>query len=1354
MFSPPRIYILLVVLLLALGLVFLYVVINKARRSPVSPSGAPPADDEGDDPAREVVLDASSVGLKLSFQRAMRRIRSYGKGFLYKIPWYLVIGEAGSGKTTLLGNTGLELLSNAPDERRTGIKQGLNWFFFAQGIVLDVAGDFVLRADGATSNVAGWNRLVAMLRHYRPERPLDGIILTIPYSDLASAAGRNPGYKFKLEKKAQYLYNKLVDAQKQLGLGLPVYVLVTKCDEVRGFKSLCREIPERRDEMVGWSNPYTREIAYRAEWVTEAFHHLHSYLFELQIEVFAERNRVASVDDFFMLPTEVRAMRAPLQIYLDQIFKESAYHEPFFLRGIYFCGDGAGALPVSTVVLDQTAPQIYPPGLPPGATRAIAASTVTPAAASAPVERQHAFLAHLFERKIFQEVLARPLDRTMLSRNRLVLAAQVLSLAIPVVGALGILATYPALKERETTFYSYLTREEQDLTAIRAEKESGFADERARGRESRLFEAMSNMSGKNLISPFIPGSWFSHVAEQSGASISNAYPFVVYDSLRHLLDCRTESRLVATSLSQGCYADIAPATERSLNKCASDESAAPSNSVSAFIESLNELTQNRARYKRLIRDEGGGIDDLNHLLRYFDHAQLPPDFDVRNALFVQALRTSPRPALRTTDESVSARAACKVEGMIQDIYEQTFKNQNVNYGHLGDITKTELLLSRPENKWLADHVFQQSPTFRGLTIAVGLGELKRALNDLSKEKFMSPGDATPQRPGAEPRLHHQSRSTLVWDKATLQQAVDLYAEYADFVRTKSYNRPDTLDNTVKRVARNDMQRKFLAILSRAPRRALPQVLDGESPRKASLRVEIKSLLDAQDLLANLLDICRSLGIVSLRNTLSIQTSSLLSAVDAEFADGNFYAVNERGFSGWTTKAAFHSYTVFGASNADELEVYLATQRESIAELGRQFAAPVLGFASAQGLSPRGSVNWKAILDQLDKYDAKKPGNTVSVLENFIRFEMDKVKPGNCSAIDTAANLQPLDFFIRKRNALRKAFLAQCRMLEAEEAEVARRLAAEKEQADRERLAAEKEQQAVDFERDLESYTNIERAFNRTLTDKFPFSALPQGESFAEADPESISAFFEVLAKNKDKAQAVLRQAPDYNLSPAEALAFLKQMEEVRVFFDAFLGKKQVSPTFAFNLRFRANEENEIGANQIIDWAFDVGNRRLTYRSIDPAGAWGYGEPLSLSLRWANDSPSIPAANFFPPQSRMKLEGQTVTLTYRNKWSLLFLILRHKATGVDFKGSVDVEPYTLKIEVPTQPNARLSNALQQAQDKSLSLRPAKVFLSISLMAGGKKDAQEPLILPDPFPTFAPQLRARSRVTRPRQVNGSN
>lgn len=1325
MLSLTALYIFLIVLLLALGIIFLYVVIKRARRSPIPQEAG--RDDAGGNAPAQIIFNTSSLGLKLSFSKAMRRIRAYGRGARYRIPWYLMIGEAHSGKTTLLGNTGMELLSDAPREQQTGVQQGLNWFFFDQGIVLDVAGELVLRADGATSNVKGWNYLAKLLRRYRPERPLDGIILTIPCTDLMGAARQSPEFKLKLEQKAQCLYNKLVDAQKRLGLSFPVYVLITKCDEVTGFKSLCHALPERRDEMFGWSSPYTREIAYRPAWVTEAFQNLHGYLFQLQIEVFAQRDRALNCDEFFMLPSEIGAMRAPLQIYLDQIFKESAYHEPFFLRGIYFCGDDASEAPASTIVLNPPEPEIHWRLPQPNSSQVIAATAVT---LSPLPEKKHAFLEHLFKRKIFQEEsLARPVNRTMLSRNRLVLTAQVLSLAIPLIGVLGILATYPALKEREATFYNYLTREEQNLEAIKAEKESGFLDDRSRNRESQTFEAMTNMGGKNLISPFIPGSWFSHVSEQSDNSISGAYQFTVYDSLRLRLDCRTMSKLAPVSSSETCYA--APDTDagKVLNRCAS-ESDYSSNSVHAFIESLDELIQNRARYDRLIKDDGGDLDDLNYLLRYVDHTPLPANFDLHNSLLTQALRTSQRPALRTTDQSVYDRAACKFQSMIQDIYDRTFKNHTVTYGYLGDITKTEALLSRP-NYWLANRVFEPPSAFAGMTFADGVSEFKRALNDLSKEKFMSRDDGTPPPTSeTEPKYNHQARSVLVWDQATLQQAIDLYKEYDTFVKSKSYNRLETLDNSVKEAARNDLKRKLDALVARAASRQLPQLMPGESARKASIRSEIKSFVDAQDLLSKLLDICRALGMMSLRNMVSNQTASLLSAINEEFYADSFYTTRLEDFSWWTSATAFHSYTAFETSNPDELEVYLATQREGIEELARQYAAPVLGFASAQNISLRSSVNWKEILDQLDKYNAKKPGNTVAVLENFIRFEMDKVKLDDCSAIVAGPSVQPLDYFIRVRDSLRKPFYLRCQVLAAAE-----RARAAQSALDDEQLAREKKRD--EFYQGLKSYTDIEDNFNQTLAGKFPFAELPGDEPFAEADPESIKAFFEVLAKNQSAAKIILQQAPNYNISSQEALDFLKQMEAVRGFFDAFLSKKQVNPTFDLTLRFRVNEEKEVGGNQVIDWNFNVGKKQFHYQDISPAGVWGYGEPLSLSLRWANDSPIIPASKF-DPLSHLKLEGQNVTLTYSNNWSLLYFILKHKGTPADFKEGVDLQPYTLRIEVPTQPNAKLPDNLLRAQPQTLRLRPVEVFLRIGLIAPGKKDTQEPLILPDVFPTRAPQL----------------
>ncbi len=1343
MLSRQGIYILLVVLLLLLGIIFLYVVIKRARRAPALPEGEAA---DGGKPA-PLNLTASGIGLKLSFSNAMRRIRAYGKGARYRIPWYLMIGETDSGKTTLLGKTGMEILFSAPDEQLTGVKQGLNWFFFDQGIVLDVAGDFVLRADGATSNEKGWNYLLKLLRRYRSERPLDGIILTIPCADLLGAASQTPEFRLRLEQKAQFLYSKLVDAQKRLGLSLPVYVLVTKCDEVAGFKSLCHEIHKRRDEMFGWSSPYTRETAYRAEWVTEAFQNLHGYLFQLQIEIFAAHERVVKRDEFFMLPSEMRSMRAPLQIYLDQIFKESAYHDPFFLRGIYFCGDSGVEASASTVVLTSTEPEIPTRlTLPDAAAQAIVVTAAVAKPATLP-DKKHAFLEHLFERKIFQEeLLARPISRTRLSRNRLVKAAQVLSLAIPIIGALGILATYPSLKEREATFYTYLVREEQDLKAIKAERESGFVADQSRDRESKLFEAMQNMNGKNLISPFIPGSWFSQVKEESYTSISSAYQFAIYDNLRVRLDCRTESKLIPVSSSSPatCDSTLGSDSEMILSKCGAENDYS-SRSVHTFIESLDELIENRARYNRFIRDDTGNLGDLNHLLRYFNHAPVPANFDIHNAIFVQALRMSGRPLLRSTDESVYDRAACKVQDMIQEIYVRTFKNHSVSYDYLGDITKTEKLLAKPENAWLANRDFEPPSAFAGLTFAAGLSELKRALNDLSKEQFMS-REGTPL-PDVQPQFSHQAYEALVWDKATLQQAIDLYKEYDNFVKNKSYDRRDTLENDVKLAARNVFRRKLAAILSRASRYQLPQRLSNESARKASLKLEIKSLMDAQELLSKLLDISRLPGLdVGLRGILINQSSCLMSAIDEEFCSGNFYATAREGFFWWTLDTAFHSYTAFGASNADELEVYLAMQRESIAELAREYAAPVLGFASAQNLPLRNSVscrlsrnancrvNWKEIQDELDKYDAKNPGNTVTVLENFIRFEMEKVKLENCAALVSSSSLQALDYFIRVRNSLRRPFYIRCQELaQAADARI-RQLVIDDERKVREKLED-------DFYNGLANYTEIQDEFNRTLAGKFPFSGQPQSEPFEEADPEKINAFFELLAKKKDAARNILKEAPKYNIQPQAALDFLKQMEAVGIFFDAYLNKKQLAPTFDFNLRFRVKVS---GVNQVIDWAFDVGNKRFHYRDINPSGVWGYGEPLILSLRWANDSPTLPVSKF-DPLSHMKLEGQTVKLTYGNKWSLLLFLLKHRTTGVD------VEPYTLKIEVPTQPNAKLSNQIQLAQPPTLRSPAAEVFLSISLMAPGKKDF---LFLPDVFPTRAPQLTNRSPVIQQSRENRSN
>jgi hypothetical protein len=272
----------------------------------------------------------------------------------------------------------------------------------------------------------------------------------------------------------------------------------------------------------------------------------------------------------------------------------------------------------------------------------------------------------------------------------------------------------------------------------------------------------------------------------------------------------------------------------------------------------------------------------------------------------------------------------------------------------------------------------------------------------------------------------------------------------------------------------------------------------------------------------------------------------------------------------------------------------------------------------------------------------------------------------------------------------------------------------------------KERETVQPKNVLTSYRKIQEAFNQLLAGKFPFSDLAQAQPSAESDLKSINTFFRVLAENKVAARNTSRRASNYSVLPQEALDFLDQIENVRVFFDAFLRKKQ-SPALDFQIHLRTNRESEIGANAIIDSNLQVGNKTFRLFDTDYSGRWLFGQPVRLSLRWAKDAPRTPVATLIPLP--INVDGQTATLTYRNKWSLLLLLLNHRNQGID------VGPYTLKFTIPTRPNPKLPDNVQMMQPERLKTTSVEVFMRLTLLAPGK---HEPLILPNVFPIRAPEI----------------
>src|SRR4030095_130856 len=243
--SPTLFLILVLVVLLVIGIsIFLYLVLRRARKVTFSADAAMTAEaDKKDQPPAEFLSYAANLELRSSFRRAIRLLHNYvtGRDYRYRVPWFLMTGESDSGKTTLLQGNGTNLSAEEGKEDNPLV----NWYFFNEGGVIDVGGDFVRRADG-TANHRGWNTISRLLVKHRPRRPLDGVVLTIPATELCSD---EPDIKnerrFRLEQKTTSIYKKLWQSQRILGMRLPVYLLITKCDEIPGFTDFCGQLPER-----------------------------------------------------------------------------------------------------------------------------------------------------------------------------------------------------------------------------------------------------------------------------------------------------------------------------------------------------------------------------------------------------------------------------------------------------------------------------------------------------------------------------------------------------------------------------------------------------------------------------------------------------------------------------------------------------------------------------------------------------------------------------------------------------------------------------------------------------------------------------------------------------------------------------------------------------------------------------------------------------------------------------------------------------------------------------------------------------------------------------------------------------
>ena len=323
----------LIIIGLVVYLIIRWFAARKAKKFEQQLTASAAAGGMGADPAEL----ARREELRDKFKSGLKTLTDSGKN-LTRFPLYVMVGEPGAGKTEAIRHSSIRFPQGINDLLQgVGGTYNMDWWFTNDAIILDTAGALLLEQ----SNKAQFEEFLDQLKHYRPDYPITGLVLAIPADSLLTDDPRH------LEEKAGRIVEQFAVLQESLDLRYPVYVVVTKCDLITGFREFF-DAPGNESfepQMLGWSNadsldhPFepSRTPALLAP-IADRLQRVRDRLLGANWPTGSDLRRLDFLDALYAFPGEFRRLFTPLGKYLEILFHGDRWKNkrPPFFRGIYF----------------------------------------------------------------------------------------------------------------------------------------------------------------------------------------------------------------------------------------------------------------------------------------------------------------------------------------------------------------------------------------------------------------------------------------------------------------------------------------------------------------------------------------------------------------------------------------------------------------------------------------------------------------------------------------------------------------------------------------------------------------------------------------------------------------------------------------------------------------------------------------------------------------------------------------------------------------------------------------------------------------------------------------------------------
>ena len=305
---------------------------------------------EGISGADQTVNDEPVLKERMSDALATLKTASGNKsGYLYDLPWYVIIGPPGAGKTTALVNSGLKfpLARGATPAAVAGVggTRYCDWWFTDEAVLIDTAGRYTTQDSDTKSDKESWFSFLDLLKKSRPRQPINGVMVAISIEDVLTMSQQ------ELAAHAEAIRMRLLELHQRLKVSFPVYALFTKADLIAGFNeyfSFLNETGRRQ----GWGATFQTADKNKnlIGDIPNEFDRLLERLSEETLDRLQDEPTPQHRVQLFGFPAQMALLKPQIYNFLSLIFEPTRYHVNANLRGFYFTSGTQQGTPIDQLI--------------------------------------------------------------------------------------------------------------------------------------------------------------------------------------------------------------------------------------------------------------------------------------------------------------------------------------------------------------------------------------------------------------------------------------------------------------------------------------------------------------------------------------------------------------------------------------------------------------------------------------------------------------------------------------------------------------------------------------------------------------------------------------------------------------------------------------------------------------------------------------------------------------------------------------------------------------------------------------------------------------------------------------------